>query len=182
MHRPCALPMEAGQSSHSLFDGGLLPAARARGPLMSLAARSWQSQGQRRHPGTPHGHIRSGVPWYRRRRILLLLALALLVALASMVLAILAATYQPLSAGGDGGGSFPHLPTGTGIRWVSKYLPAQELYVPPQHGTFALAGSIRNNGSFPVTIEAVSQPRISLLTAAGRVLYIGPSDQHFDHF
>jgi hypothetical protein len=106
----------------------------------------------------------------------------LLIAVSGVVLGTLAADYQPLGPGGDGGASFPHLPTGTGIRWVSQYLPQEELYVPPQRGTFALAGSIRNNGSFPVTVEAVSQPKASPLTAVGQVLYMGPSDRDFLQF
>lgn len=149
---------------------------------MSLAARSWQGHGQSGRGVAGDRHVRGGVPWYRRRRVLLWMLPTLLVAASGAVLATLAASYQPLGPGGTGGGSFPHLPTGTGIRWVSAYPPQQQLYVPPQRGTFALAGSIRNNGSFPVTIEAVSQPAASPLTAAGRVLYMAPSDRDFLQF
>ncbi len=89
------------------------------------------------------------------------------------VFALLAARYQPLREGGAGGGSFPGLRIGTGIRWVSQYIPGgPELYVPPQHGSFGLAGSVVNSGSFPVTIVGVGQVPGSPFTAAGPARYL----------
>jgi hypothetical protein len=108
---------------------------------------------------------------FRRRRgfLLLLLTPIVLLAVAAFVLALLAAHYQPLISGGSGGGSFPGLPLGAGIRWVNG--SPEDLYVPPQRGMFALSSSIVNNGSFPVTIEAVTQLPGSPLIPAGPVLY-----------
>jgi hypothetical protein len=47
--------------------------------------------------------------------------------------------------------------------------------VPPQRGVFALSFSLDNNGSFAVTIEAVTQLPGSPLIAAGPVLYFVPT-------
>lgn len=101
--------------------------------------------------------------------MLLVLTPVILLAVAASVLAVLAAHYQPLSSGGTGGGSFPGLPLGPGIRWVDG--SPEELYVPPQRGVLALSSSLVNNGPFPVTIEAVTQLPGSPLMAAGPVLY-----------
>ncbi len=97
--------------------------------------------------------------------MLLVLTPVLLLAIAASVLAVLAAHYQPLSDGGSGGGSFPGLPLGSGVRWVNG--PVEELYVPPQRGRFALSSFLVNYGSFPTTIEAVTQLPGSPLIAAG---------------
>lgn len=70
----------------------------------------------------------------------------------------------------------PGLRSGTGLHWIFTYLPRPALYVPPQRGTFALSGSVRNNGSFPVTIEAVYPPPGAPLAAVGPVRYLGPGD------
>jgi hypothetical protein len=112
---------------------------------------------------------------FRRRRRLMVLVLTpvVLLAAAAGVLAVLAAHYQPLSAGGSGGGSFPGLPLGSGIRWVVG--SPENLYVPPQRGVFALSSSLDNNGSYPVTIEAVTQLPGSPFIAAGPVLYFVPT-------
>ncbi len=105
--------------------------------------------------------------------MVLVLTPVLLLAVAVSVLAVLAAHYQPLSSGGSGGGSFPGLPLGSGIRWVVG--SPENLYVPPQRGVFALSSSLDNNGSFPVTIEAVTQSPGSPFIAAGPVLYFVPT-------
>ena len=107
--------------------------------------------------------------------MLLVLTPVFLLAIAASVLAVLAAHYQPLSGGGSGGGSFPGLPLGSGIRWVDG--PDEELYVPPQRGGFALSSSLVNYGTFPITIEAVTQLPGSPLIAAGPVLYFVPTLQ-----
>lgn len=108
----------------------------------------------------------------RCRRLLLLLSPVAVVAAAAIVLAVLASSYQPVGPGSSGGGSFPGIPAGAGIHWENGLaVPTAELYVPPQRGTFALAGSIRNNGTYPVIIEAVTQPPGSPLIPAGLVLY-----------
>src|SRR5262249_62144130 len=137
--------------------GGLPPPGRrGGGSLMGFAAGVWEGPGQASRAFSGYRHVRGGVRWYRRRRVLLWMLPTLLVAVAGAILAMLAAAYQPIGPGGTGGGSFPHLATGTGIRWVSAYLPQPELYVPPQHGTVALPGPVRNNGPVPGTNRARS--------------------------
>ena len=76
-----------------------------------------------------------------------LVGLAALLVIALVVLAVLAGTYQPIQFGGESGGSFPGLPTGTGLRVVNTFgtLTAQ-LYVPPQVGAFTVVESIQNTG------------------------------------
>jgi hypothetical protein len=118
----------------------------------------------------PFESSRRGDLRHRRQLLLLLLTPVALLTVAAGVLALLAAHYQPLSSGGSGGGSFPGLPLGTGIQWVNGG-PEEDLYVPPQRGTFALSSTLVNTGSFPVTIEAVTQLPGSPLIPAGPVLY-----------
>lgn len=141
---------------------------------MSLAARSWQDQGWWRRQAPPGDYARRPRGfWRRHRRWLLWWAPVALVVLAASILTLLAASYQPLKPGGSGGGSFPGLHTGVGIRWVSRYIPdGPELYVPPQRQPFALSGSLVNRGSFPVTIVGVRQPSDSPFTAAGPARYL----------
>jgi hypothetical protein len=101
----------------------------------------------------------------RRRLMVLVLTPVVLLAVAAGVLGVLAAHYQPLGAGGSGGGSFPGLPLGSGIRWVDG--SPENLCVPPQRGEFALSAAVDNYGSLPVTIEAVTQSPGSPFIAAG---------------
>jgi hypothetical protein len=101
--------------------------------------------------GPPGHHVR---PAWRRR---FLLALGALVATAVVILAVLAGTYQPVRFGGQWGGAFPGLPTGTGIRTVNNFgRPDGDTYVPQQSGVFTLTESIFNAGPQTVIIEAVS--------------------------
>jgi hypothetical protein len=89
-----------------------------------------------------------------------------------------AAVYQPLGPGGlVGEGQFPGMPLGVGIKTVNNFaLLGGDYYVPPQRGEFSFGLSVRNSGSRPVTIEAVTT---SVLPAdstypvrlAGPVLY-----------
>lgn len=117
--------------------------------------------------------------WRRHRLLVLLLSPPVLLAVAGGVLWPIAAAYQPVGPGSSGGGSFPWLPTGVGLRWVNGFLVhTPDLYVPPQRAAFALSASIRNNGSYPVTIEAVIQQPRSPLRSAGPVLYFRPEDQN----
>jgi len=114
-----------------------------------------------------------GPIWRRHRRRLLWWSPVTLIALVVGTFALLAASYQPLQPLGEGGGSFPGLRTGAGIRWVYQYIPnGPELYVPPQRGSFALGGSVANRGSFAVTIVGVRQPAGSPFTAAGPARYL----------
>jgi hypothetical protein len=107
----------------------------------------------------------------RRPGLLVLMVTPLVLLTAAAIAAVmLVAHYQPLSAGGAGGGSFPGLPEGAGIRWVGGSSPA-ELYVPPQRGTIALSFTMFNDGTHPVTIEGVTQQQGSPLIPAGPVLY-----------
>ncbi|HET7015148.1 MAG TPA: hypothetical protein VFI65_14620 [Streptosporangiaceae bacterium] len=139
---------------------------------MSLAARSRPDQAGA--AAAASGEARSGQGWWRRhRRRLAVCAPVGVVVVAIAVFGLFAADYQPLRQGNGGGGSFPGLRTGTGIRWVSRYVPGgPELYVPPQRESFALAGSVVNSGSFPITIVGVSQQPGSPFTAAGPVRYL----------
>jgi len=140
---------------------------------VSSVAGSWQDHGQSRIPAAADAHRWRGGFRGRRRRLLWLVPPGVL-AVAAAVLAILAASYQPLGPGGSGGGSFPGLPAGEGLRWLPG--SGQALYVPPQRGTFALSGSIYNNGSWPITIVAVSQWPGSPFTAAGPADYVSVQD------
>lgn len=144
---------------------------------MSLAARSWREHGRSPAAAASARHTRRGGFW-RRRRLLLWLSPVTVLAAAAAVVSVLAASYQPLVPGGSGGGSFPGLRTGTGLRWLSAYGPDPALYVPPQRGTFGLSGSVSNDGSLPITIVAVYQPPGSPLTAAGSVVYLSAQDPH----
>jgi len=85
------------------------------------------------------------------------LGVGALLAAAVIVLAVLAATYQPVQFGGEWGGRFPGMPAGTGIRAVNTFgLATGQTYIPPQSGVFTIAESIYNPGPEAVTIEAVS--------------------------
>jgi hypothetical protein len=78
------------------------------------------------HPG--NGEPPAAEPSGPRRRSLwrwCLAGLGSLLAAAVVVLAVLAATYQPALSDGAWGGSFPGMPTGTGIRPVNTFgIPA----------------------------------------------------------
>src|SRR5215468_10230844 len=109
----------------------------------------------------------------------------LTVGLISLVLAILAAVssrYQPIGNGEDLDFAFPGLPAGKGFRLVNNLGGFHEdIYVPPQRGTFALVATIMNNGTHPVTIVKASAPQGSGLWLAGAIRYstpgMGGSDQ-----
>jgi hypothetical protein len=121
--------------------------------------------------------------WRHHRRRLLWWSPVALLALAATIGMLLAARYQPLQPGGAGAASFPGLRTGTGVRWIYQYIPmpdAPERYVPTQRRPFALAASVVNRGSFPVTITGVSQPPGSPFTAAGPARYLTPAEQNLD--
>ena len=121
--------------------------------------------------------------WSWRRRIVL--PLGALVAAAVVALAVLAGIYQPVQFGDAGGGAFPGLPAGAGIRAVNTFGGAMgETYVPPQPGVFTLTESIANTGPLTVTILAVSilSPQQHVdgvapwpLTPAGTVRWLTPA-------
>ena len=89
---------------------------------MSRAAWCWQGHGQPDTAAAGNWPARGdrGRP---RPRLLVWLA-AGLAAAAAVVVTALAASYQPLSPGGSGGGSFPGLHTGTGLP-RSRRMPAR---------------------------------------------------------
>src|SRR6266699_2799007 len=63
----------------------------------------------------------------------------------------------------------PGLPAGRGFRVVNNLGGFhQDIYVPPQRGTFALVATITNNGTHPVTILSASPPQGSGLRALDR--------------
>lgn len=110
--------------------------ARARGAVRP-------SPGPRR-PGRP------GRRWW-----LLAAGGVLLAGLA--VLAVLSATYQPIAYGSVGNTeeAFSGLPTGHGIHAVNDFgWLSEDIFIPPQRGTFSLFADIANNGTFPITIES----------------------------
>lgn len=87
-----------------------------------------------------------------------------------VTVAILAGTYQPLTFGSTGNSAelYPGLPAGAGIHPVNNFGGVSEdIYIPPQRGTFSLFVDIYNNGTYAVTIQAVTVPRP--LTSAGPV-------------
>src|SRR5580698_2543418 len=118
-------------------------------------------------------------PRRRHCRAWLLAAAVLVLVLAVIGLLLgIAAVYQPLSRGGLSlDAPFPGMPPGVGIKVVNNFaLLGGDYYVPPQRGEFSFGLSVRNSGSRPVTIEAVTT---SVLPAdstypvrlAGPVLY-----------
>ncbi len=100
--------------------------------------------------------------------------------LAGVILAVLmtvASRYQPVGYGSVGCGTeaFPGPPAGTGIRPVNNLAGFHEdIYIPPQRGTFSLFADIRNNGAHPVTIVSASLGSISGMALAGPVRYSTP--------
>jgi len=127
------------------------------------------------------GSRRRRWPWRRR----IMLPLGALVAAAVVALTVLAGIYQPVRFGDAGGGAFPGLPAGTGLRAVNTFGGAMgETYVPPQRGVFTLTESIANTGPLTVTILAVSilSPHAQAdgvapwpLTPAGTVRWMRPA-------
>jgi hypothetical protein len=73
-----------------------------------------------------------------------------LLAAAVMVLAALAATYQPVQFGGAWGGTLPGLPAGTGVGQVNTFgALTGQTDIPPQSGVFTITESIYNTGPAP---------------------------------
>ncbi len=145
---------------------------------MSLGAPVWPEY--RRSPWAGAGPLRRFLRRHRRR--LLRWSPVALIVLAAAILLPLAVTYQPLQPGGAGGISFPGLRTGTGIRWVSQYIPnGPYLYVPVQRRPFALTASVVNLGSFPVTIAGVWQQPGSPFSPAGPVRYLTEAEWNLAH-
>jgi hypothetical protein len=98
-----------------------------------------------------------------------------LVAAALVIIAVLAGTYQPLAFGSTGNSAerYPGLPTGVGIHPVNNFGGVSEdIYIPPQRGTFSLFVDIYNGGTYAVTIQSVRVPQP--LTPAGPVRYSRP--------
>jgi hypothetical protein len=106
-----------------------------------------------------------------------LVAVVLAAVAVVVILAVAANRYQPLGYGSVGSGdeAFPGLPAGHGIRPVNDLGGFhQDMYIPPQRGTFSLFADIANNGTHPVTITAASWPALSPFTLAGPVRYSMP--------
>jgi len=124
--------------------------------------------------------VRSPSRWERLRRWRwrwLVLAVLLIVAAAASVVLSLADAYRPLAFGEDSTTAlaYPGLPAGHGIRTVNTFGGIREdIYIPPQRGTFYLFVSVMNAGSRSVIIENVSLPKESALTVAGPVRYARP--------
>ena len=121
---------------------------------MAITESSETQPGSGEPPASGRPRPRSRARWRRWT----LGTLAALITAALVVLAVLAATYQPVQFGGEGGiGIFPGLPAGVGLRDVNTFGGAMgEIYVPPQLGAFTLVGAIFNTGPKAVTIEAVT--------------------------
>jgi hypothetical protein len=94
-----------------------------------------------------------------------------------VVLAAVASRYQPIGYGSTSSETeaFPGLPAGKGIRPVNNLGGFHEdIYIPPQRGTFSLFADLRNHGTHPVTIVSVSLGNISGMGLAGPVRYSTP--------
>lgn len=100
--------------------------------------------------GTASG---TGEPGRRLRWMLLAGCLATAIVIAG---GIVADRYQPLTVW-NGVGGFPGINRPVGTHLVNSFgAQTGELYIPPQHGKFAIPVSLYNTGSFAVTIEDVS--------------------------
>jgi hypothetical protein len=120
------------------------------------------------------GELRRRSP-NRRRWWLSGLATAGVACVTVAILAALASRYQPVGYGSVGVTSFPGIPAGKGIRPVNNFGGFHEdLYIPPQRGTFGLFAAIRNNGTHPITIVSARIPREGPLQLAGPVRYSMP--------
>jgi hypothetical protein len=87
----------------------------------------------------------------------------------------MASRYQPVGYGSVGFTSFPGIPAAKHIRAVNNFGGFHEdLYIPPQRGTFGLFAAIRNNGTHPITIVSARIPREGPLQLAGPVRYSMP--------
>ncbi len=94
---------------------------------------------------------------------------------ALVVVATLAGAYQPLALGGTGNSAelYPGLPAGVGIHPVNNFGGVgEDIYIPPQRGTFSLFVDLYNSGTYAVTIQSVTVPQP--LTPAGSVRYSRP--------
>jgi hypothetical protein len=110
-----------------------------------------------------------------RRRWLPLTAGALVAAGIVGFFTLRAASYQPLAYGSDEALGFPGLPSGKGLRVVNNLGGYHEdIYIPPQRGTFSLFVDILNSGSRTVTIEAVRFPLGTELFPTGPERYARP--------
>ena len=132
-------------------------------------------------PGQPEppsaGTPGPGHPRPRKRRWWLAAAGGL-IALSLVALGVLAGRYQPLGFGGEWGGAFPPLPTGT-LRLVNTFGDAAgQFYAPPHRGVVTLRERVRDAGPEAVTIVAVTVIPPGYggaplpIALAGRVLYL----------
>jgi hypothetical protein len=116
--------------------------------------------------------------WRWRWLAWLVLAIVVIVTASVSILLNIANDYLPLTYGLDGMGglAYPGLPAGHGIRNVNTFGHVREdIYIPPQRGTFYLFASVLNTGTRTVIIEKVSLPKYSKLIPAGPVRYARPS-------
>jgi hypothetical protein len=102
-----------------------------------------------------------------------------------VILAVAASHYEPLGFGNTGNSAeaFPGLPAGQGIHLVNTVGGLHEdVYIPPQRGTFSLFADVTNNGTHPVTITSVRLPPGSPISLAGPVRYsttgMGPNPEN----
>jgi hypothetical protein len=112
-------------------------------------------------------------PWRRWWWIWALIPVGL-AGIALVILAVVASRYEPLGFGSlsNSAEAFPGLPTGQGIHEVNTVGGLHEdVYIPPQRGTFSLFADVANNGTHPVTITAVRLPAGSPISLAGPVRY-----------
>lgn len=126
----------------------------------------------------PDGSAPSPKP--RRRRWPWVVGGAGIVVAVLVVLAVLAAAYQPLQPGGASGGTVPALGAVAVGRYVTNFAGPEGgygYYIPPRRAAFTMVEGFENAGSRAVTIEAVSfvppsQVNPSPLESAGQALYI----------
>jgi len=102
------------------------------------------------------------------------------VAVAAFVVAeVLGTRAAPISISyGNTGNSaelYPGIHPGRGIHPVNDFGGFHEdIYIPPQNGTFSLFAAVANNGTGPVTVESVSLPADSPISLAAPVRYSTP--------
>lgn len=108
-----------------------------------------------------------------------LVAAGVVAVAAFLVAEVLGTRPEPISISYGSSGNtaelYPGLHPGRGIRPVNDFGPFHEdIYIPPQNGTFSLFADIANNGTGPVTVESVSMPAGSPVTLAAPVRYSTP--------
>jgi len=118
----------------------------------------------------------SGSRWRLPRWFWLALAASALLLTPVIVLAVLAAHYQPLRYGDtETNLAYPGMRAPQGARSVNTFGGVREdFYLPPQNAAFFLFADVMNDGSRAVIIRAVTVPKDGPLRQAGMTRYARP--------